>query len=523
MRLYAINGTIIAEEFFYHGSKGNGAVYHSELEDIPIVEITIEKDERSYLEYPFAVTRADRSAIEPTSYGIFRKFEDAEQAMRDHTRVKAKLLPPGTFQETDKDNEYYAYCIVNPTSGQWVLLNDHPEYVREILDPDRDRKLLSFGRLRYTSEGLDYYAKEQYQVLRVVLGHFIQNGVKNFTIRAEDEGEEKDIGMTDEIFQALGRLQKEGWLRQESDAVYTIAQGSSSHPDDPWNAPDLEMNRSTGKISSELPGLSFPGMAKYLKSTSKGRVSPGFIQKFEQELFKPHQNYQWGNSDDHQKNEIDPNALKRAVLFHQKVFNGKRWPALEYAFSQRAGSFEKSSGQMTRARMSLFTYLKNVGYRWPQGMQLAEAVIQQVIAHVVQSSSYADSTNHGYISVYNPDFIAYAERYHPKIVSHLAKGLSDKWIGQLQFDMEHTERYPDSADHRKRAIQAAEKLYATLINPKLLADFFGKRTGLGKFVLKYVTPDYIVKTLTKDDVRRAEQLTGRPFPWSSISGAIDTD
>ncbi len=72
-------------------------------------------------------------------------------------------------------------------------------------------------------------------------------------------------------------------------------------------------------------------------------------------------------------------VLLKAIHYHRKNFNGKRWPALEYALIQRAGTYFGVGGDFMRARTSLFDYLNNITEKWPAGDIMAEQIISSYL------------------------------------------------------------------------------------------------------------------------------------------------
>jgi hypothetical protein len=70
--------------------------------------------------------------------------------------------------------------------------------------------------------------------------------------------------------------------------------------------------------------------------------------------------------------------LTRAVYYHQEHMRGQRWSILEKAFVDRSVTFGKQVGDITKPRMSLFRYLHNVNYTWPEGNQLGRQLLDAV-------------------------------------------------------------------------------------------------------------------------------------------------
>jgi len=262
--------------------------------------------------------------------------------------------------------------------------------------------------IRFNQDLFDYSEDAVYEVLRILMNKLLKLKIKKFDI--------DDHNAHEFVYSAINRLESEGWIIKTPDD-YIIAIGNSLHKNDPFAAPTLASKyyEKRGIMPDDIPGADYYDL--HALSSKLGQPSVGLRDKLGKQLSKPFSAYSWKKKRSEHKNEAGT-TLSKAVIYHQRHFNGKRWPELEAAFLQRANTYSSPAGDYTRPRMSLFTYMNNLREEWPEGEKLAESLVSFIERNYGKNHKYYKR----YINYGNDSFIEFMKR-RPNLATRLIRPL----------------------------------------------------------------------------------------------------
>ncbi len=317
-----------------------------------------------------------------------------------------------------------------PQSAQDASLGDHWRKYGGIADQSSihtSRPVPSSIIVRFNQEAFDYSDEDQEIMLRQLISELFSwvgksKKSREEAIRFEIQGEEE---LPDETHHAIQSLVRQGWLTRTPDHEYMVNQYGEGHPQDKSGAPELELKRhfKAGQLPNDLADTSINRIYKYSQRLGH---PPSELMKgaFDKELTAPYKAYRWGggprNPNPH-KNTIGQATLTRAIGYHKQAFHGRRWPALEQAFLQRANTYSGIKGDYVKPRAMLFRYLNQLVEPWSEGMKLADGFVETLIKMLDMYEKRglggigAGSIGYRYFDLAQQDMLRYLDRNNPEL------------------------------------------------------------------------------------------------------------